>query len=100
MKTLTGMGACSQKKFFRVSPLRIASGYQGIHLMRQSFNTEIKFMTMLLLDSWYAVKQFSGEDYETAYVPPKAREVLSRFNARSQYYEILAQLDYYAKTTR
>jgi hypothetical protein len=39
-------------------------------------------------DSWDAVKAFAGEDYETAYVPAKAREVLARFDARSQHYEI------------
>jgi hypothetical protein len=30
-----------------------------------------------------AVKQFAGDDYERAYVPPKARAVLSRFDERS-----------------
>ena len=34
-----------------------------------------------------AVKAFSGEDYEVAVVPPKARAVLARFDARSQHYE-------------
>jgi len=42
-------------------------------------------------DSLDCVKQFAGADYEQAYVPPKAREVLSRFDDRSQHYEIRAQ---------
>jgi hypothetical protein len=45
-------------------------------------------------DSWEAVKQFAGEDYERAYVPPKAREVLARFDERSQHYEIKERLEY------
>jgi len=31
---------------------------------------------------------------ESAYVPPKAREVLSRFDESSQHYEIREKLDY------
>ena len=45
-------------------------------------------------DSWDAVKRFSGEDYGRAYVPPKAREVLARFDERSQHYEIRESLLY------
>jgi hypothetical protein len=45
-------------------------------------------------DSWDAVKQFAGEDYEKAYVPPIAREVLERFDEHSQHYEIRELLEY------
>ena len=45
-------------------------------------------------DSWEAVKRFSGEDYERAYVPAKARDFLARFDERSQHYEIKERLDY------
>lgn len=34
------------------------------------------------------MKAFAGEDHETAYVPAKARQVLARFDARSQHYEL------------
>ena len=39
-------------------------------------------------ESWAAVKAFAGEDYETAYVPAKARQLLARFDARSQHYDL------------
>jgi hypothetical protein len=48
----------------------------------------------MFFDSWEAVKEFAGEDYETAYVPPRAREVLSRFDDRSRHYEIRERLSY------
>ena len=35
---------------------------------------------------------FAGEDYEVAVVPPKARAVLSRFDERSQHYEVREQV--------
>jgi len=34
------------------------------------------------------VRQFAGENYEHAYVPPAARELLTRFDERSQHYEV------------
>jgi hypothetical protein len=42
-------------------------------------------------DSLDAVRAFAGEDYEVAVVPQKARAVLSRFDARSQHYEVRAE---------
>lgn len=43
----------------------------------------------MTFDSLEAVREFAGEDYEAAVVPPKAREVLSRFDDRSQHYQII-----------
>jgi hypothetical protein len=43
-------------------------------------------------DSLDAVRGFAGEDYEAAVVPPQARALLSRFDERSQHYEVRADL--------
>jgi heme-degrading monooxygenase HmoA len=70
-------------------------GYKGIQLLRRPIDKEeVEFVTIMWFDSWEAVKQFSGEDYERAYVPSKAREVLARFDERSQHYEIKERLEY------
>lgn len=69
-------------------------GYSGIQLFRRPADGETEFVTIMWFDSWDAVKQFSGEDYERAYVPARAREVLARFDERSQHYEIKERLDY------
>ena len=69
-------------------------GYRGIQLFRRALESEVEFITIMWFESWDAVKQFAGEDYETAYVPAKAREVLSRFDGRSQHYEIREKIDY------
>lgn len=69
-------------------------GYRGIQLFRRPADDETEFVTIMWFDSWDAVKQFSGEDYERAYVPARAREVLARFDERSQNYEIKERLDY------
>lgn len=72
---------------------RIA-GYRGIELLRRDAGEEVEFITQMRFDSLQSVKDFQGEDYETAYVPEKARQVLSRFDDRSQHYEIKETLRY------
>lgn len=71
------------------------SGYKGIQLFRRPItNGEVEFMTLMGFDSWEAVEQFAGDDYERAYVPPKAREVLARFDEYARHYELREKLDY------
>ncbi len=70
-------------------------GYAGIQLFRRSVDGGVEeFVTIMRFDSWNAVKRFSGQNYERAYVPPKARELLARFDNRSQHYEIKERLEY------
>lgn len=64
-------------------------GYHGAHLLRRSVEGEVEFMTILWFDSLDGVRALAGDDYETAYVPPEARAVLSRFDDRSQHFETL-----------
>jgi heme-degrading monooxygenase HmoA len=69
-------------------------GYRGIQLLRHPHQDEVEFITIMQFDSWGAVKQFAGEDFEQAYVPPEARKVLKRFDERSQHYEIREEFRY------
>ena len=67
-------------------------GYEGIQLLRRNAGDEVEFVTIMKFVDMEAVRQFAGEDYEVAVVPPKARAVLARFDQRSQHYELRAQL--------
>lgn len=67
---------------------RQIAGYRGIHLLRRDLGDEVEFVTIMWFDTLDAVRAFAGEDYKVAVVPPKARAVLSRFDARSQHYEV------------
>jgi len=67
-------------------------GFQEIQLLRRDLGNEVEFITIMWFDDIEAVKAFAGEDYEAAVVPPKARAVLSRFDERSQHYEIRERL--------
>jgi len=71
---------------------RRISGYKGIQLLRRTVGDEIEFVTIMWFDSIDAVRDFAGEDYEVAVVPPKARALLSRFDVRSQHYEVRAEM--------
>ena len=67
---------------------RSVSGFQEIQLFRRDLSSEVEFMTIMWFDSIEAIKAFAGDDHEAAVVPPKARALLSRFDERSQHYEI------------
>jgi heme-degrading monooxygenase HmoA len=67
-------------------------GYQGIQLLRRDLGKEVEFVTIMKFVTMDAVRQFAGEDYEVAVVPPKARGVLAHFDQRSQHYELRAEL--------
>jgi heme-degrading monooxygenase HmoA len=66
-------------------------GFKNIQLLRRQAGPEVEFVTIMLFDSLDAVREFAGEDYETAVVPAKARAVLSQFDARSQHYQVVAE---------
>lgn len=63
-------------------------GYCGIHLLRRDLGHEVEFVTIMWFDSLSAVRDFAGEDYELAVVPTAAQALLSRYDARSQHYEV------------
>jgi heme-degrading monooxygenase HmoA len=77
-----------KSEIFQDIQSRQIAGYQGIHLFRRDLGQEVEFVTLMWFDSLEAVRAFAGEDYEVAVVPPKARALLARFDARSQHYEV------------
>lgn len=82
-----------KSEIFREIQGRQIEGYRGIHLFRRNLDDEVEFVTLMWFDSIEAVRAFAGEDYEVAVVPVKARALLSRFDARSQHYDVRAAKD-------
>jgi len=64
-------------------------GYLGADLLRREAGDEVAFVTITRFESLGAVRAFAGEDYEQAVVEPEARELLARFDDRSEHYEIV-----------
>ena len=74
---------------------RGVEGYRKIQLLRRELPSgEFEFTTIMWFDSWDAVRAFAGDDYERAYVPAKARDVLSRFDEVSRHSELLDEIEY------
>ena len=68
---------------------RSIRGFRGIHLLRRDGDDGVEFVTIMWFDSLDAVRVFAGEDYQTAVVPPRARQLLSRYESRSAHYEVV-----------
>ncbi len=67
------------------------SGFKGASVLRRTVGNEIEFTTITRFESVQAIKQFAGEDYEAAHVAPRARELLSRFEARCVHCELVIE---------
>jgi heme-degrading monooxygenase HmoA len=83
-----------KKEIFPTIASKNVPGYRGIQLLRRQLDNEVEFIVVMQFESLEAVKQFAGEDYEKAYVPDKARRVLSRHDDRSQHYEMKESIMY------
>jgi antibiotic biosynthesis monooxygenase (ABM) superfamily enzyme len=64
-------------------------GYVGADLLRRDAGDEIAFVTITRFESLESVRAFAGDDYEQAVVEPEARALLSRFDQRSEHYEVV-----------
>jgi heme-degrading monooxygenase HmoA len=67
---------------------RNIKGYKGIQLLRRQMDVETEFITIMWFDSLDSVIEFAGKEYENCVVPEKARQILSRFDFKSQHYEV------------
>ena len=54
---------------------------------------EVEFVTLTMFDSLEAVREFAGEDYEAAVVPPEARKLLAHFDERSAHYQTVLRVE-------
>jgi heme-degrading monooxygenase HmoA len=64
-------------------------GFIGAELGRRDEGEEVAFLTITRFDSLEAVQRFAGDDYAKAVVPPRGRELLSRFDEHSAHYNLV-----------
>ena len=69
-------------------------GYKKFQLLRKAADDEIEFITIMWFENLEQIKQFAGENYETAVVHPKAQELLKRFDDKSKHFDLLHELNY------
>ena len=64
-------------------------GLRGAYLLRREAGGEVEFVTLTVFETLDDVRAFAGEDYERAVVPPPARKLLSRWDERSEHFEVV-----------
>jgi antibiotic biosynthesis monooxygenase (ABM) superfamily enzyme len=67
---------------------REIAGFKGIKLLRRDADGEVEFVTIMQFESLEAVRQFAGENYKSAVVPPAAELLLKRFDRALQHYDL------------
>jgi heme-degrading monooxygenase HmoA len=67
---------------------RKIEGFHKIELLKRPLDKEVEFVTIMWFHSIDAIKAFAGEEYEKAVVPQKAQQLLLRYDALSQHYEV------------
>jgi len=77
-----------RSEIFEGIQARSIDGFLGIDLLRRQHPKEVEFVTIMWFSSREAVRAFAGADYEVAVVPPAARALLARFDARSAHYDV------------
>ena len=68
---------------------RNIAGFRGIDLLRRNDGEEIEFIANMTFDSLAAIEAFAGPERTACVVLPKARALLTRFDAHSSHYEIV-----------
>ena len=68
-------------------------GFRRIDLMKRDHGSEVEFQTLMWFDNLDAIIAFMGSDHTHSHVPPRAREILARFDARAHHYEVIDQRD-------
>ena len=69
-------------------------GYKGIQLLKREVDNEFEFTTIMWFENIDSVKQFMGEEYETAYVLPQAQKLLLRYDKKSIHCGLRHELKY------
>jgi hypothetical protein len=77
-----------REEVFRGITSRDIAGFRGIDLLRREVPGGVEFVTLMWFDTLADVRDFAGEDYEAAVVPPAARLLLERFDERSAHYAV------------
>ena len=63
-------------------------GYKRFQLLKREEPAGVSFITIMWFDTLEQVKAFAGEDYERSVIYPDAIPLLTRYDQRSQHYEV------------
>lgn len=78
-----------KSKIFREIEMKSGDGFHGAQLLKREMAKEVEFTTMIWFRDLESIKEFTGKDYETAYILMEARMLLSRFDQKVQHSYLL-----------
>lgn len=67
-------------------------GLEKVSISTLDTNEEVQFFLVLQFSSLDAVKKFAGEDYQKAYIPEKAKQLLKRYDSTASHFELKEEL--------
>jgi heme-degrading monooxygenase HmoA len=65
------------------------AGFAGARILRREVDAGTEFLIITVWDSLEPIRQFAGEDVETAVVPAVVRDMMVAFDARVRHYELV-----------
>lgn len=71
-----------------------AFGLEKVSISIRSTKEEVEFLLNLQFDSLESVKTFAGSNYEVAYIPEEAKQILSRHDKTAKHYNLKKELIY------
>lgn len=67
-------------------------GLEKVSISTKNKRDEVEFFVVLQFLSLDAVKSFAGENYENAYIPDNAKQILKRYDKTAEHYELKGEL--------
>lgn len=68
------------------------NGLEKVSISTLDKNKEVQFFLVLQFSSIESVKKFAGEDYQKAYIPEKAKQLLKRYDSTASHFELKQEL--------
>lgn len=65
------------------------AGYQGASVLRRDIDTGIEFTVQTLWESIEAIRQFAGDQVETAVVAPAAQPLFRSYDHTVTHYDVV-----------
>ena len=69
--------------------LRRIAGFVDVSILRRNTDTAIEFLVVTRWTSMAAIRQFAGDDFVTAVVPPEVREMMIEYDQAVRHYDIV-----------
>jgi heme-degrading monooxygenase HmoA len=82
----TAYQAFLEERLFPSMSAKIA-GFRGGHVLQREDGDEVKFLVLTLFESLEDIRNFAGDNYETAVIEPDARALLNRWEQRASHYQ-------------